>query len=304
MHCRVLARLAPSHLHLLPGVTWQIMSLADMYLSGVRVRAPSLPYHIIPEFRTLYSYNPNEKIVKAALDNLTKFPVGSVFSNATSPRTKRLLQGLHGLVHAESRFDIEWSAPWANIYDVSYLLAQLQVEVELHGSLEERIALVGCQMQFWGNMIWFLEQTDIQKHQLSRLAQAITSMDPSILCTRWLELTGSLDLLLWTLCNAGVSVLQLNGSHSIATEPLPDWLQPAVGYILKLLQLSEPNDLRARLRQMPYTDSWNDRACQSAPVWSNTGTAAPSPDPKVSRQSSPAPRSTKFERLRKGFDYW
>jgi len=280
------------------------MSLADMYLSGVRVRAPSLPYHIIPEFRTLYSYNPNEKILKAALDNFIKFPIGSVFSNETSSRTKRLLQGLHGFTHAETRFDIGWNAPWANIYDVSYLLAQLQVEVELHGSFEEHIILVGCQMQFWGNMIWFLEQTDIQKHQLSRLAQAITSMDPSTLCTRWLELTGSLDLLLWTLCNAGVSVLQLSGSSSIATELLPDWLQPAVSYMLERLQLSEPDDLRARLRQMPYTDRWNDRACQSAPVWSNMGIAASSPELKGSRQSSPAPVSTKFERLRKGFDYW
>jgi hypothetical protein len=295
--------LAPLHLHLLPGVTWQIMSLADMYLSGVSVRAPSLPYHIIPEFRTLYSYNPNEMIIKAACDNLAKFPVGSVFSNEHSSRTKRLLQGMHGLSHAQNRFDIDWNAPWANIYDVSYLLAQLQMEIEQHGSLEELIVLVGCQMQFWGSMIWFLEQTDIQKHQLSRLEQAIASIDPSTLCAHWLELTGSLDLLLWTLCNAGVSVLQLTGSRNIATELLPGWLQPAVGYILERLQLSRPDDLRARLRQMPYTDLWNDRACQSAPVWSNTGVAAPSPKAKGSRQSSPSLVSNKFERLRKGFDY-
>lgn len=276
----------------------------DMYLTTVRMRAPAMPYHMHKDFRTLYFYNPNEMIVKATLGNLTKFPIGSVFSEEQAPRTKRLVQGMHGLTHAQTRFDIGWTAPWANIYDVSYLLAHLQIEVEQHGSLEERLVVIGFQMQFFGMMTVFVEQTDLQTHLLSRLEQAITSIDPSDLCERWLELTGSLDWLLWVLCNAGVSVLQLTGCHSLATEPLPDWLQPPVEYILAHLQLSEPNDLRARLQQMPYTEMWNGRACQSAPVWSNTGTVIP---PLVSRESSPpytSPIPSKFERLRKYSDYW
>lgn len=279
------------------------MVAVDAYLSAVSLRGPSLPYHMHEDFRTLYFYNPNEIIVKAALNTLGKFPVGSVFSDENAPRTKRLLLGIHGLAHAQSRFDIGWTAAWANIYDVSYLLAQLQVEVEEHGSLEEHIILIGCQMQFWGMNI-FVEQTDIQKHQLRRLAQAITSMDPETLCARWLELTGSLDLLLWTLCNAGISVLHLSGPRVTATELLPDWLQPAVIYILERLQLTQPDDLRARLQQMPFTDPWNGRACKSAPVWSNTGVAAPYPKSKGCSGSCSAPVPTKFERLRKDFDYW
>jgi hypothetical protein len=256
------------------------------------------------DFRTLYFYNPNETIVKATLDSLTKLPVGSVFSKERAPRTKRLVQGIHGLAHAQTRFDIGWTAPWANIYDVSYLLAQQQLEVEQHGSLEERVVVIGCQMQFFGMMTVFVEQTDIQNHLLGRLEEAITSIDPSGLCERWLELTGSLDWLLWTLCNAGVSVLQLTGCHSLATGPLPNWLQLAVECILGHLQLSQPDNLRARLQQMPYTEIWNGRACQSAPVWSNTGTATPPPG---SRESSPPytqPTPSKFERLRKYSDYW
>ena len=280
------------------------MVAMDMYLSALRVRAPSMPYHMHEDCRTLYFYNPNEKIIKAALEDVARFPVGLVFSREQAPRTKRLLQGMHGFAHAQTRFDIGWTAPWANIYDVSYLLAQLQVEVEQHGSLEEQIALIGCQMQFFGNLTVFCEQTDIQSHLLNRLEQTIAFMEPSTLCTRWLEATGSLDLLLWTLCNAGVSVLHLTGPRSLATELLPNWLQPAVGYILGRLQLTQPEDLRACLMQMPYTDLWNDRACQSAPVWSNTGVASPYTRSKGCRRSCPAPVPTKFEKLRKDFDYW
>jgi hypothetical protein len=276
----------------------------DMFLTTVYVRAPSMPYHMHEDFRTLYFYNPNETIVKATVDNLTKLPVGSVFSTERALRTKRLVQGIHGLAHAQTRFDIGWTAPWANIYDVSYLLAQLQLEVEQHGSLEERVVVIGCQMQFFGMMTVFVEQTEIQNHLLGRLEEAITSIDPSDLCERWLERTGSLDWLLWTLCNAGVSVLQLTGCHSLATEPLPSWLQLAVEYILGHLQLSQPDDLRARLQQMPYTEIWNGRACQSAPVWSNTGTATPPPGSRESSPSYTQPTPSKFERLRKYSDYW
>jgi len=275
----------------------------DMYLTTVLTRAPSMPYHMHEDFRTLYFYNPNETIVKATLDNLTKLPIGSVFSEERAARTKRLIQGIHGLAHAERRFDISWNAPWANIYDASYLLSQLQMEIEQHGSLEEHIIVIGCQMQLFGMMIVFCEQTDIQNHLLHRLEQAIASIDPGDLCNRWLEHTGSLDWLLWALCNAGVSVLQLTGCRSLATGPLPEWLQPAVEYILEHLQLTEPDDLRARLQQMPYTETWNGRACQSALVWSNTRIATPTPGSRESSPSYSHQTSSKFERLRRYSDW-
>jgi hypothetical protein len=304
LHCQALAKLAPSHLHRVPDTAWQLIISVDMYLTTVRMRAPSMPYHMHEDFRTLYFYNPNETIVKATRDNLTTFPVGLVFSEARASRTKRLVQGIHGLAHAQARFDISWNAPWANVYDVSYMLAQLQMEVEQQGSMEEQIIVVSCQMQLFGMMTVFCEQTDLQDQLLHRFEQAIASTDPSDLCNRWLERTGSLDWLLWALCNAGVSVLQLTGCHSLATEPLPEWLQPAVEYILEHLQLTQPEELRARLQKMPYTDIWNGRACQSVPVWSNTGIATP---PQESRESDPSyshATSSKFERLRKYSDYW
>ena len=304
LHCQALAKLAPSRLHDIPHTVWPLMVSADMYLTAVRMRAPSMPYHMHEDYRTLYFYNPNETIVKAARDSLTKFPIGPVFSEEHAPRTKRLIQGIHGLAHAQTRFDIAWNAPWANIYDVSYVLAQLQVEVEQHGSLEDHIIVVGCQMQLFGMLTVFCEPTDLQNHLLHRLEQAIASVDPSDLCDRWLEHTGSLDWLLWALCNAGVSVLQLTGCHSLATEPLPEWLQPAVEYILNHLQLTQPDELSARLQKMPYTDIWNGRACQSAPVWSNTVITTPSPEPRDSSPLYSRPGLSKFERLRKHADYW
>lgn len=301
-HCEALARLITGRLHLLPALFWQFIAAADMQLSAVQMRGPRLPYHLHKDFRSLYFYNPSENIVNETLKDLGRFPVGSVFSMDTSPRTKRLLQGLHGLAHAQSRFDLDRTDIWAHIYDTSYLLAQLQVEVERNGSVEELIMFIGCQMQYWGMLTVFVAQPDVQTFQLRQFHQAISSVDPVTLCDHWIELTGSLDLLLWSLCNAGISVLQLTGSHNVATEQLPNWLQPYLEYIFERLLIENDEDLRAILQQMPFTGRWNGRACLSFEVWSGTNIATPS---SISRhEPSSPPLNALYERLRLDFDDW
>jgi hypothetical protein len=303
-HCQALAKLVPGRMSSFSKIVWQIVISGDIYLSAVRVRGPCLPYHLHEEYRSLYFYNPNTNIVNTALNNLAKFPEGLVFSEDQAQRTKRLMLGLHSFARAQTRFDIDWTVAWGHIYDVSYLIAQLQVEVDRHGSLDELIILVGCQLQFWGDMTIFVNLPDIQSHQLHRLEQAIASIDPDILCARWLEFTGSLDLLLWTLCNAGVSVLHLNSNRGVSTENLPHWLQPAVTHILKELGIKQPEDLEARLRQMPFTDTWNGRACHALPSWLDGRATTPPPTPPSDSQPPSRLAMSSFERLRWAFDYW
>jgi hypothetical protein len=303
-HCQALAKLVPGRMSSFSNIVWQIVISGDIYLSAVRVREPSLPYHLHEEFRSLYFYNPNTNIVNATLSNVAKFPIGLVFTKDQVQRTKRLMVGLHSFARAQTRFDIDWTAVWGHIYDASYLIAQLQVEVERHGSLDEHIILVGCQLQFWGNMTIFLNLPDIQSHQLQRLEQAITSIDPESLCDRWLESTGSLDLLLWTLCNAGVSVLHLESNRGILTEHLPHWLQSAVTYVFEQLGIKQPEDLKARLQQMPFTNVWNGRACQALPSWLDKRTTTPPPTPPSDFQAPSRLAMSSFERLRWAFDYW
>lgn len=301
-HCEALARLITGRLHLLPALFWQFITAADMQLTAVQMRGPRLPYHLHKNFRSLYFYNPSENIVNVTLDNLQNFPVGSVFSLDTSHRTKRLLQGLHSLAHAQGRFDLDRMDIWAHIYDVSYLLSQLQVDIESHGSVEERIIFIGCQMQYWGMLTVFVAQPDVQKLQLRRLRQAISSLNPDTLCDRWKELTGSLNLLLWILCNAGTTVLQLTGSHNVASEQLPNWVQPYLEHIFERLLIKDGEELRFILQQMPFTDRWNGRACLSFPVWSRSDITTPS-STSSHETSSPLPNSL-FERLRLDFDDW
>jgi hypothetical protein len=303
-HCQALAKLIPGRMSSFSNIVWQIIISGDMYLSAVRVRGPSLPYHLHQEFRSLYFYNPNTNIVNATLNNLAKFPPGLVFSEDQVQRTKRLMVGLHSFARAQTRFDIDWTVAWAHIYDVSYLIAQLQIVVERHGCLEELIILVGCQMQFWGNMTILVNLPDIQSHQLHRLEQAMTSIDPESLCDRWLESTGSLDLLLWTLCNAGVSVLHLKTNRGILTESLPPWLQPAVTHIFAQLGIKQPEDLKARLQQMPFTDVWNGRACQAMLSWVDNRATTPPPTPPSESRAFSRLAMSSFERLRWAFDYW
>lgn len=304
VHCQALASLVPTRINSFPSMIWQVVTAVDMYLSGIRVRGPTLPYHLHESFRSLHFYNPNENIVNAASRNLFQIPTGLVFSEDQAHRTKRLLLGLYGVAHSENRSDISCNAAWAHIYDVSYLIAQLQVEVERHGSLEEHIFLVGCQMQFWGMMTDFCYQPDVQRNQLRRLAQAITSIDPKALCDRWSASVGNLDSLLWTLCNAGVTTMYLKGNRSLAFEPLPHWLHPIVAYMIRELELKRPEDLKTLLQRMPFTDRWNDRACRAFPVWSEEEFITPSSTPTSDSQLSSHPEMSKFERLRLNFDYW
>jgi hypothetical protein len=304
VHCQALVRLVAGHLNTLPDIVWLSVVCVEMYLSGVSTRGFTLPYHLHPDFRSLYFYNPSENIINAASSSLSKLPAGTVFSKYHTHRTQRLMQGLYALVHAQTRPDLDWTAPWGHIYDVSYLLAQLQVEVERHWSLEEYIVLVGCQMQFWGMMTAFINHPDIQSHQLHRLAEAITQIDPSTLCARWLASTGSLDSLLWTLCNAGVSVLHLEGVGSVAAGALPGLLQPAVSFVFQQLQISGPEDLKTRLQQMPFTDRWNGRACRCFSTWSEAENAILPSLSMTSSHASVSPAENRFERLRSVFDHW
>lgn len=287
---------------MLPAIPWQFIIAADMRMTGIRVRAPAFPYHIHKDFRTSCFFDPPSQIVETALNNLRIFPIGPVFSMAQVLRTNRLLQGLHALAHAHARSDSDRTLAWGHIYDVGYVLAQLQVEVERYGSMEEQIILIGCQMQYWGMMRFLTHKPEIQKNQLRRLANIIASVEPSILCSRWEELTGSLDLLLWTLCNACVCVLHSRETGRYAAERLPDWLRSAIVHIIEQLTIRRPDDLRARLEQMPFTQRWNEKACQYFQVWSKTGATTSKP------ASNPSPSSASeksiFQRLRMDLDIW
>jgi hypothetical protein len=149
-------------------------------------------------------------------------------------------------------------------------------------------------------MTFFTHQPDVQNRQLRRLEKIIAPVDPSTLCLHWLKLTGSLDLLLWTLCNAGISALYQRNTDRHASGSLPDWLQSAIECVFEQLVLRGPDELRARLKQMPFTKCWNDRACQILPVWSKTGfkTSKLASD----HQSWSPPEKSLFERLRMDFD--
>jgi hypothetical protein len=285
---------------MLPVIPWQFIIAADMRLTGVHVRAPAFPYHLHKDFRTNCFFDPSSHIVEAALSNFRIFPVGSVFSMAHALGTNRLLQGLHGLAHAHARSDSDRTLAWGHIYDVGYRIAQLQVVVERHGSMEEQIILVGCQMQYWGMMLFLTHKPEIQRSQLRRLADIIAPVDPSTLCTRWEELTGSLDLLLWTLCNACISVLHQRKIGCCASECLPGWLKSAIEYIFEQMMIRCSYDLRARLEQMPFTQRWNDKACQHFHVWSKTGDIALKLAPNHSTASSP--EKSLFQRLRMDLD--
>jgi hypothetical protein len=144
-------------------------------------------------------------------------------------------------------------------------MAEFQAETDRSGTLEQGIIIVGCEMQFWGVSKPFVPQSGIQSFQMDRLSQLIAAISPNALCTRWLESTNNLDLLLWCLMNAAGSALhqpQLSTS-SKSSQVLPTWLENHVNYLIELLDIVSPEDLEARMQKMPFSKEWNRPACRA-----------------------------------------
>lgn len=255
----------------LPGAVRQFLVGTDLRLTGVHVRAPMLSQQLHPSFRVPAFRDASTVVQERVYSNLRAFPNGTLFPKDNPVAAQRILYGLHELAMADSRTDIHWTALWGHINAVAYLLAELQVQAESSCSFEEKIALVGCQMQFWGMTSAFVPQFGIQSHQLSRLSNIIASLDPSDLSTRWLQSTGNLDLLLWILCDAVIAALHRQGSPQRPDEHLPRWLWCHVTHVMERLKIRRAEDLEACLRNMPFTESWNRIACHCFDDWLRSG---------------------------------
>lgn len=261
LHVRALQKLTDQRVRQLPGFCWLIVVWADLHLTGVQPRAPYLAYYVHPEFRA----RPFSGIFQSDADTYFSktLPGGLVMSSHFKAKAVRLYEGLRELVYAFGQRDLEWTTSRGLHYEVAYLMAEFQAETDKSGTLEQGIIIAGCEMQFWGVSKPFVPQSGIQSFQMHRLSQLIAKMQPSALCTRWLESTSNLDLLLWCLMNAAGSALhqpQLSTS-SKSTQLLPTWLQSHVTYIIELLDIVSPEDLEARMQRMPFGREWNRPAC-------------------------------------------
>lgn len=270
-HCRALQAIMSQRSERLPGAVRQFLVGTDLRLTGVHVRAPLLSQQLHPNFRVPGFHDASSIVQERVYSNLRAFPNGSLFPKDNPAAAQRILYGLHDLAMADSRTDIHWTALWGHINAVAYLLAELQVQAESNSSLEEKVALVGCQMQFWGMTSAFVPQAGIQSHQLSRLSNIIASLDPIELSTRWLRSTGSLELLLWILCDAVIAALHHQKSPQHSDDHLPSWLWCHIMHVMGRLNVRRAEDLEACLRNMPFTESWNRIACRCFDDWLRSG---------------------------------
>ena len=262
LHVRALHRLAAHRVRELPGPIWLLFVWADLHLTGVHIRAPYLRYHVHPSFRSRPFSG------KFQFDADTYFsrtlPDGLVISSCFKDTATKLYEDLRELGYSFSQ-SLEWDKSRGISYDIAYRLAEAQKDVDNSGSLEERLIIVGFEMQYWGTSKMFLPQSGIQSFQMDRLSHLISTMQPSALCTRWLEHTSSFDLLLWCLLNAAGSALHQPQPPTLQDSAplLPSWLQRHVTYLIELLDIVSPSDLETRMHRMPFTNEWNRPACRS-----------------------------------------
>jgi hypothetical protein len=261
---RALRKLTAHRFRQLPDFCWLVIVWSDLHLTAVQLRAPYMVYYVHPEFRARPFSG------KFQFDTDTYFPriLPSELAISQSFRVvaTRLYQSLRECGYAYDQKDLDWKVFRGMSYDIAYLLAETQVEIDANGTLEEKLITIGCQMQFWGMLSMFVPQNGLQPFHMSRLASLLASIQPSTLCTRWLEHTGNLDLLLWCLCNAVRSALlqQTNGTNT-----MPPWLQHHVSHIKDLLGIANAHDLGTRLYNLPYSKSWNEPAYRSVTSFSS-----------------------------------
>jgi hypothetical protein len=262
-HMRALQRMTAQRLRQVPGFCWLALVWSDLHLTAVHLRAPYLAYHIHPDFRERPFSG------KFQFDADTYFskilPGGLVISSPFRAVSIRIYQELRECGYAYDQRDADWKIPWGMSYDIAYLIAETQVEIDKSGTLEEKLILIGCQMQFWGMFAIFVPQSGLQSFHMCRLALLLTPIPPSTLCTQWLEHTANLDLLLWCLCNAAGSALHQshNGAPLEPAQSMPAWLRHHVIHIVDFLGIIGPRDLEARLRSMPFSKAWNEPAYRS-----------------------------------------
>jgi hypothetical protein len=262
-HVRALQRLTAQRLQQLPGFCWLTVVWSDLHLTTVHLRAPYLTYYIHPDFRERPFSG------KFQLDADTYFPQilpgGLVISSSFRTVATELYRKLRECGYAYDQRHMEWKVSRGMSYEIAYLLAETQVDIERNGSLEERLITIGYQMQFWGMLNVVAPQSGLQSFQLSRLSQLLGPIHPSGLCTRWLEQTSNLDLLLWCLCNAAGSALYQphDDMASKSTRSLPPCLQRHVTYTIDLLGIIGSHDIEARLHSLPSSKAWNKPACRS-----------------------------------------
>jgi hypothetical protein len=251
-------------------------------------------YHIHPDFR------------ERPFSGKFQFDVDTYFSKiipgelVVSPSFRavfiRLYQKLRECGYAYDQRDVDWKISRGMSYEIAYLIAETQVDIDKNGTLEEKLILIGCQMQFWGMLGLFVPQRGLQKFHMSRLAHLLESIPPSTLSTQWLEHTVNLDLLLWCLCNAAGSALHQSHDDT-PSQSMPAWLQQQVTHIIDFLGLISPQDLEARLHGLPFSKAWNEPACRAffsrAQDYSNT---------MVSVESAREPYIEIFRDLRLIFD--
>jgi hypothetical protein len=259
-HMRALQRLAAERLRQVPNFCWLALVWSDLNLTAVHLRAPYLAYHIHPDFRERPFSGKFQFDVDAYFSKI--LPGGLVLSSSFRAVSVRLYQNLRECGYAYDQKDVDWKISWGISYEIAYFIAEAQVDIEKSGTLQEKLILIGCQMQFWGMFGIFVPQSGLQSFHMCRLAQLLKPIHPSALCTQWLEHAANLDLLLWCLCNAAGSALH-QSHNGMPTQSMPAWLQHHATHIIELLGMVGPHDLEARLHSLPFSEAWNGPACRA-----------------------------------------
>ena len=264
VHCRAMKELTHRYMQQLPGFLWLTLVWGDLRLTAVRLRKPHLAFYHHPDFYFPHPFEGERR--SGSMSYLIRcIPAAPAVSSEFRDRTTRVLSRLHELAHAFDNKDMDWAVPWGISYEIAWLLAEIQPEIDQSGTTEEKIIHISCHMQFWGMFSPFVPQNGIQSFQLGRLSQIIRSVQPDNLCKQWLQQTGNLDLLLWCLCNAAGSALHYSRDPrhaSLANNDLM-WLYHHIAHINDVLDVTDIAELSLTLGKLPFSQMWNGAACRA-----------------------------------------
>ena len=269
-----IATLVSDHLATVPSFLWLFIVWADLRLTAVSSRAPSLPYTLHSDFDVGLPLGVQVRSKALATWNATTLPRSSTFSTELAVE---LLERLYQYTAAYNEGSTDWVAAWNMSYRTAFLLAQLQEQLSETCTSRRRCShngacavLLAARIQFWGTMSPFVPQRGLQRYLLLELTNRISHLPPKKLCNQWARHAG-LESLLWILSNAIASAMQQYVTRRPTLEPTLCWLRASMTLVAKRLDVKSYNEFEQYLRRWPFAENWNGALCRPLYVWLEGG---------------------------------
>jgi hypothetical protein len=273
-HARAMVILTSYRLATLPHFIWLLVVYADLRLTSVISRAPLLPYCIHSHFRINLPSTVRKTALSEAQRITASLPTVTLFAGEEVTILFQLLYG-HVWIFDNDRAVLHTSTSYKLMYRLAVMQALMTNHLD-HGACESEhnvlaAVLLGIRIQASGMMSSYIHQDAMQRSLLRQILLLLSNHTPRELGRLWQD-PDRLDVLLWILFNASISILCCS-DHFADTHPwISPWLLESLTHVMHLLRITSLDLFEASLKKFPFSKHWNGKRCAQIYDCTRTGT--------------------------------